>query len=224
MFSDFVQNPLALWSQLMVYSRKPLSRALPLAIPTTRLQRKIEADQYRRAAQTEEIDFVVFLAGPFIEPDDESKSNHSAASILRYRLFHLLAGAGFEVSLGEYRALIEAYKGELGEHHNAAVAELDHAQQGASLVIMIPDSPGSFAEFGAFSMKEDICKKMIILSDINHSASTGYLNTGPVACARSLGSEVNYIDYNDVDGCYAAVKKFSDRVKSKMLLNMRLRA
>lgn len=208
----------------MIYSPRTSTRARALAIPSTQIRRRIDGDQFRRAAQTVELDFIVFLAGPFIEPDDETKSNYSPSAILRFQLFHQLNGAGFEVSLGEYRELIDSYKGELGEHHNAAVAELDHAQQGAALVIMIPDSPGSFAEIGAFSMKEDICKKMIILSDVNHQASTGYLNTGPVACAKSLGSEVLYIDFNNVPACFDAVKIFSDKVKSKMLLKMRLRA
>jgi hypothetical protein len=207
----------------VVYSPRTSTRAQALAIPTTHVRRRIDGDKFRRAAQTVELDFIVFLAGPFIEPDDEEKSKYSPAAILRFRLFHLLYDAGFEVSLGEYRELIDSYKGELGEHHNAAVAELDHAQESASLVIMIPDSPGSFAEIGAFSLKDDICEKMIILSNVDHQASTGYLNTGPLACARSLGSEVHYIDFNNVSECFAAVKVFSDRVKSKMLLKRRLR-
>lgn len=195
-----------------------------MAIPTTQVRRRIDGDQFRRAAQTVELDFIVFLAGPFIDPDDESESKYSPSAFLRFRLFHLLKDAKFEVSLGEYRELIDSYKGELGVHHNAAVAELDHAQQGASLVIMIPDSPGSFAEFGAFSIKDDICEKMIILSDVNHQTSTGYLNTGPVACAKSLGSEVLYIDFSNVDACFEAVKTFSNKIRSKMLLRRRLRA
>lgn len=194
-----------------------------MATPTTQIRRRIDGDQFRRAAQTVEFDFIVFLAGPFIEPDDEAKSNYSPAAILRYRLFHRLKDAGFEVSLGEYKELIDSYKGELGVHHNAAVAELDHAQQSAALVIMIPDSPGSFAEIGAFSMKGDICEKMIILSDINHQTSKGYLITGPVACAKSLGSEVHYIDFNNVAACFDAVQAFSVKVKSKMILQWRLR-
>lgn len=195
-----------------------------MAVPTTQVRRRISGDKFRRAAQTAELDFIVFLAGPFIEPDDVEKSSYSPAARLRFALFHQLNGAGFEVSLGEYRELIDSYKDELGEHHNAAVAELDHAQQSASLVIMIPDSPGSFAEIGAFSMKHDICEKMIILSDINHQSSTGYLNTGPVACAKSLGSEVIYIDFKDIIACFDAVKIFSNKVKTKMLLKKRLRA
>ncbi|WP_141468059.1 hypothetical protein [Pelagimonas varians] len=170
-----------------------------------------------------EIDFVVFLAGPYIEPEDKSKSSQSVASVLRFELFHSLSKEGYTVSLGEYHELIDSYKEELGPHHNAAAAELDHAQEVASLVIMIPDSPGSFAEIGAFSMKEDICKKMIILSDVTHEKSDGYLNTGPVKCAESLGSEVVYVDYKEVADCFSIVKKFSDRVKSKLILKLRLK-
>ena len=195
-----------------------------MAKPTPGLQRKIEAARFRRAAQAAEIDFVVFLAGPFIEPYDEAKSSNTAASLLRFRLFQLLQSAGYEVSLGEYRELIDSYKKELGNHHNAAAAELDHARDVASLVIMIPDSPGSFAEIGAFSMEKGICEKMIVLANAEHSGSTGYLNTGPVACARALGSEIAQVDYSKIDECFKVVKTFSDKVKSRVLLDMRIRA
>jgi hypothetical protein len=199
------------------------SRALALPTLTPRIRRRLEADRFQRAAQTTKIDFIVFLAGPFIEPDDESQSKFSNAAELRFRLFHLLQDLDCEVTLGEYKELIDSYQGELGPLNNSAIAEMTHAQDLASMVVMIPASPGSFAELGAFSMKPDICSKMIILSDVKHQDSVGYVNTGPVILAKSLGAEIAYVDFDDVESCFAVVKSFSSLVRNRILLNMRLR-
>ena len=126
------------------------------------------------------------------------------------------------MSLGEYRELIDSYKAELGQLHNAAAAELDHARDVASIVVMIPDSPGSFAEIGAFSLKREICAKMVILADAQYAGSTGYLNTGPVACARALGSKVEDVDYTNLDFCFQIVKAFSEDMKNQILLSARI--
>lgn len=189
-----------------------------MAKPTPTLSRKLEAATMMRASKALDNPFIVFLAGPYIDPDDEAKSNGSPASILRFQLFHRLQSSGFEVSLGEYQQLIDSYKDELGEHHNAAVAEIKHAEEIASLVVMIPASTGSFAEIGAFSNWPVICDKMIILADADHSTSTGYLNTGPVAQAKSLGSRVENVDYTKVEECFETVKAHSESVKTKFLL------
>lgn len=188
------------------------------------LRRTLKKETLRRAARRTENPVTVFLAGPYIEPEKESESGSSAASILRFQLFHRLKGENFAVSLGTYPESIDAFKAGTGEYHNAAEAELGHAKNAASLVVMIPDSPGSFAEIGAFSLKKEICTKMIILADVTHEKSMGYLNNGPVACAKALGSEVKNVDYNDVDGCFEVVIAYSNRVKTQIQLQSRLEA
>lgn len=189
-----------------------------MARPTTSLQRKLDINGFQRAAQTREIETLVFLAGPFIEPDDEAKSSTSDAAILRFKLYHALTNSGFIVSLGEYKELIDSFRGELGEYHNAAIAEVAHAQQAATIVVMIPDSPGSFAEFGAFSMKPDICEKMIILNSLVHESSEGYINTGPVVLAKALRAELHYVDYTDHISCLSLIESFAGRIKSRNLI------
>ena len=166
----------------------------------------------------------MFLAGPFIKPESEGESKSSAASKLRYELFHRLKSEGFVVSLGTYPDLVASFEAGKGGYHNSAEAELSHAKDEASLVVMIPDSPGSFAEIGAFSLKEEICRKMIILADVTRDKNFGYLNTGPVACAEAFGSSVERVDYKDVEGCAKIVSVFSNRVKTQIQLQSRLDA
>lgn len=185
-------------------------------------RRTLNPKTLTRAARLPDTPVIVFLAGPHIEPEKESESRGSAASILKFQLFHRLKGEKFDVSLGTDPELIDPSNAETGEYHNAAEAELDHARAVASLVIMIPDSPGSFAEIGAFSLKKEICKKMIVLADVTHEKSLGYLNAGPVACAKALGSTVENVDYTDVETCFNIVKAFSNNVKIQIQLDARL--
>lgn len=186
------------------------------------LKRTLTAEVLAQAARNNEKPITVFLAGPFIKPEDEVESKSSAASKLRYELFHRLKSEGFVVSLGTYPDLVASFEAGTGGYHNSAEAELSHAKDVASLVVMIPDSPGSFAEIGAFSLKEEICRKMIILADVTREKSFGYLNTGPVACAEAFGSTVERVDYKDVEGCFKVVGAFSNRVKTQIQLQSRL--
>lgn len=187
-------------------------------------KRTLTPEGFAQAARNNENLVTVFLAGPFIKPESEGESKSSAASKLRYELFHRLKSEGFVVSLGTYPDLVASFEAGKGGYHNSAEAELSHAKDEASLVVMIPDSPGSFAEIGAFSLKEEICRKMIILADVTRDKNFGYLNTGPVACAEAFGSSVERVDYKDVEGCVKIVSVFSNRVKTQIQLQSRLDA
>ena len=183
------------------------------------LQRKLRADTLRQAARTEEYGCTVFLGGPFIDPGDETKSIGNRSASLRYQLFHRMGAINWTVSLGEYQELIEAHKGILGDHNNAAVAEIAHATDVADVVIMIVDSPGSFAEIGAFSMIETICKKMLVLSDKQYEGNTGYVATGPILMAKAFGASVEYLDFDDVESIENVVRGYVG--KHIQLQNMR---
>ncbi|QFU07183.1 hypothetical protein PARPLA_00873 [Rhodobacteraceae bacterium THAF1] len=80
---------------------------------------------------------------------------------------------------------------------------------------MIVDSPGSFAEIGAFSMKEEICRKMIVISDIAHEGSDGYVRNGPVILSESFGAEVRFVDLSAVDLTEHFIKQFLAKLSQK---------
>lgn len=175
------------------------------------LQRTLRADTLRQAAKVEEAGCTVFLGGPYIDPDNEGKSTYKPSANLRYQLFHRLCKRNWTISLGEYRELIEAHGGVLGPHNNSAAAELKHATDVADAVIMIVDSPGSFAEIGAFSMVEPICGKMLVLSSTEHSASKGYVATGPILMSNAFGATIEYLDFSDIDAVEAVVGSYVDK-------------
>ena len=176
------------------------------------LKRRIDAATYNRVAQSKQEDFIVFLAGPYIDPEQALPAGSSHATLLRYELFHRLQKAGHIVSLGEYKEVIDAYKQELGDYHNAAVAEVGHAKDTAHAVVIIVDSPGSFAEIGAFAMKKEICEKMMVISDQAHKNSIGYVRTGPIDLSKSFGAIVEFINLPDIDPTEALVTKFIERL------------
>ena len=50
----------------------------------------------------------------------------------------------------------------------------------ADLVLIIVESPGTFAELGAFSLSDDLRKKLLPIVDIEHQGTTSFITTGPL--------------------------------------------
>ena len=50
----------------------------------------------------------------------------------------------------------------------------------ADAVIVIVESPGTFAELGAFSNSDALRRKLLPILDVHHEASASFINTGPV--------------------------------------------
>lgn len=179
-----------------------------MAQPTIQLKRKLSANALEQAATFTAEPCIVFLAGPYIDPDDPATAATKPSANLRYHLFHGLNGQDIEVSLGEYRQLLLAHEEALGAHNNAAVAEITHARDVATMVVIIVDSPGSFAEIGAFSMDSTICSKMLILSDPAHKDGPGYVSKGPIPAAVSQGAKIEYVETTDIESAQAKCMEF----------------
>lgn len=116
---------------------------------------------------------------------------------------------GWAVTLGEYLKLYEAAIDLFGSVNNSAIAEIHHARSNdTDAIIMLPSSPGSFMEFGAFSNIRPICEKMIVIVDQEYESATNYMNSGPIKAAKTNHAEVHFIDYTDFDRCWHFVKRF----------------
>jgi hypothetical protein len=50
----------------------------------------------------------------------------------------------------------------------------------ADMVIVIVESPGTFAELGAFSLSDPLRAKMLAIVDVKHRAAESFIMTGPV--------------------------------------------
>jgi hypothetical protein len=179
----------------------------PLPLRTGRL---LDQEKFRNAARAAGLERVVFLAGPYIETAKSPRKNaRNQAAVLRYKLYHALEGEGWIVTLGEYEKLIEAADPLLGDHNNAALAEISHARSTETdAIIMLPSSPGSFLELGAFSNIEEICIKMLVIVDAQYREHKNYMNSGPIKAAQDNRADVRFIDYADFNTCWEAVEAF----------------
>ncbi|MEQ8952983.1 MAG: hypothetical protein RL120_02545 [Gammaproteobacteria bacterium] len=179
----------------------------PLPLRTDRL---LDQEKFRNAARAAGLERVVFLAGPYIETAKSPRKNaKNKAAVLRYRLYHALEADGWIVTLGEYEKLIEAADPLLGDHNNAALAEISHARSAdTDAIIMLPSSPGSFLELGAFSNIEEICTKMIVIVDAQYQAHRNYMNSGPLKAAMDNRADIRFIDYADFDRCWEVASTF----------------
>lgn len=66
-------------------------------------------------------------------------------------------------------------------------------------IILFPESPGSFAELGAFSNNERLARKMIVVSNKKFKSHKSFINYGPYRLVRSskTGKVIN-INYDDL--------------------------
>lgn len=189
-------------------------------------KRILDQEALSNAALALGVQLKVFLAGPYIETSGKPPriGEKNKAKRLRFNLFRRLTDHGWIVTLGEYKELINASAPILGSRNDAANSELIHAKKHANAIIMLPSSPGSFLELGAFSLYEDVCSKMIIIVDKKHEKdNANYFNTGPLTGARNKGALVHFIDYDDQISCWKEIDKFlesqASRVKERIYLS-----
>lgn len=177
--------------------------------PPINTARILDQEKFRNAARAAGLQRVVFLAGPYIETAKSPRKNtRNTAAVLRFKLYHALEEQGWIVTLGEYERLIDAADPLLGDHNNAALAEISHARSAETdAIVMLPSSPGSFLELGAFSNIEAICTKMLIIVDAKYRDHKNYMNSGPIKAAQNNHADVQFIDYSNFDECWIAVEK-----------------
>lgn len=180
----------------------------------------LEQERFYNAAISSGLQRKAFLAGPYIEIEKRPRqAKKNRASLLRYDLYHRLTEDGWVVTLGEYAGLVDAAQPLLGQHNNAAAAEINHAKsKKLDAIVMLPSSPGSFLELGAFAAIKDICQKMIVVIDAQYEKHINYMNSGPVKLANSFGAQVRFSDYDDHLGVWNLVEPFvNDRVHLREL-------
>lgn len=68
-------------------------------------------------------------------------------------------------------------------------------------IVIIPESPGSFAELGAFANDEKLRKKMICLVDVKYKKNKSFINQGPLKLVKKENAHgLIFIDPNNIKG------------------------
>ncbi|MDF9399950.1 retron St85 family effector protein [Vibrio sp. 1180_3] len=63
-------------------------------------------------------------------------------------------------------------------------------------IVIFPESPGSFAELGAFSNNEKLARKMIVVSNKKYKSNKSFINYGPYRLVKaSKSGKVTHINY-----------------------------
>lgn len=99
---------------------------------------------------------------------------------------------------------------------NALLMENELAQL-ADVVIIIVESPGTFAELGAFSLSEELRKKLLPIIDKKYEREESFINTGPVRWVNedSLFKPALFIDFSIIlSGAYELDKRLKQLPES----------
>tara|TARA_R110002049_G_scaffold309186_1_gene518209 strand:- start:23333 stop:24238 length:906 start_codon:yes stop_codon:yes gene_type:complete len=85
-------------------------------------------------------------------------------------------------------------------------------------IVLCPESPGSFAELGAFSNNEHLARKMIVVSNQKFKSDKSFVNYGPnrLVKASKTGKviNINYGHLNDEDEQLKVYKRINDYITS----------
>ena len=152
----------------------------------------------------------VFVAGPIIRREwtAEEWKKARASSRLRLEVKNYIENAGHHVILGEHRGVKEMADDALPTTPSAVVSETFLAVKKCQCLIMIPDSPGSFCELGAWAHHKDVASKMLILADSQYENEVSYVNPSVFSLATTFGATLSWVDYNDFSSSQQHLAKF----------------
>ena len=142
----------------------------------------------------------ILVLGPTM---DEDSTKPSAA--LRREIYALCSNYGHPVK-GELKELISDAKSKLGAGYDLCLHEI-HLADKADAIIIIPDSPGSFAELGLFALEDEICAKTLVLFDKSHKKRNTFLAQGPERAYTRLKATVERVSYDDTENVLKLVAK-----------------
>ena len=74
-----------------------------------------------------------------------------------------------------------------------------HVVDTSDIIVLLPASPGSFMEFGAFALNIKSSSKLLVFIEKQYEGKQSFINIGPVQMARNDGASVIYEDYRKLD-------------------------
>lgn len=181
--------------------------------------RPVGAAKYQMLLARTKTRLSVFVAGPFLEPSwhADDLETKSPSVKLRAKLRDHVRSTGNDVVLGEHNGVAEITTESIPSIGNIAASELALVQD-ADAIILIPDSPGSFCEAGAWSMIGSVCQKMLVLPNATYQHEIGYLQAALLPFFRSRHACVEWSDYNQHELVIGAVDRFLDGIADRKVM------
>ena len=153
------------------------------------------------------IDLVVM--GPGLEET-------TPAAILRRKIIKEAAKYGATIE-PEHPDLIEISEKKLAGGHHLTAYEM-HLVDISDLVVIIPDSPGSFCELGLFATYTAASQKMLVLTSEDYPREGTYVADGPLTAARHNLAEVHFVDYTDFAVSWALVESRLQKIRAERVM------
>lgn len=176
-----------------------------------KLELVARTDQLKRATERYEI----FVAGPFIDIKKSKKSpenSSSAGKKIRFHVYNYYKSSGHNMYLGEDHELRIIGEKHYGPSSNATFFERHYINNNIDSLIVFPDGPGVFCEFGDWATTEITCKKMLVLIDKQYEGKASYINDGTAKAAIHHGATVIYQKYTDFNAIIGECDRFIDRL------------
>lgn len=150
----------------------------------------------------------VLVLGPNL-----NKKDHDDAAKLRNEILERCRDYGASV-MGEHKELIRQAKERFLAGHNLCSYEVILAEE-VDLIVLVPASPGSFAELGLLAVHATAGPKTVILFSREFSRNrSSYIKQGPKKAFENRNAKIKYVDYSDVDFSWRIVKRAIERVKA----------
>ena len=103
-----------------------------------------------------------------------------------------------------------------GQANNSLLSLEAQLAEAVDLIILIPESPGSFAELGAFSMIKGLSAKMLVLRQGRYKSDKSFINHGPIRLVKSSRGKVmdlpNNFDLYNIDHFTPILNKIKSMV------------
>lgn len=181
--------------------------------------KKLELAARRDEIEREMERYEIFIAGPYIDKSKDRSDSHNSSTngkALRFDVVKYYEAKGHNIYLGEDVELKRIGNSHYGAASNAVFFERHYILKNIDALIVFPDGPGVFCEFGDWATTADTCKKMLVVIDKKYEGEPSYINDGTAKAAKHFGATVLYEDYTDLQAVIGQCDVFIDILASAL--------
>jgi hypothetical protein len=169
----------------------------------------------RMEEAVDEVRLTVFVCGPFV-PRKKAGKKRTPGAIARQFVTSKITELGSVVIWGEHFANKKLPSGRLAfKYFTDADKEVLFAHKYADLIIIFPESAGSLAELGGFSLHDGVARKMLVVFDKHRKGDKGYVIQAVARAAKSRKARIRYRDYRRLEELWGEVRRTLKEYKTR---------
>jgi hypothetical protein len=164
-----------------------------------------------------EIRLTVFVCGPAV-PLKKTKQKLSPGTIARQFVTNKITEIGSIVIWGEHFEKNKLPRGKAAfRYFTDADKEVLFAHKSADLIIIFPESAGSLAELGGFSLHDGVARKMLVVFDRHRKGDKGFVVQAVARAAKSRKARIRYRDYKRLEELWKEVRRALEECKTRKI-------